>query len=209
VADGSDQRPESAPDESGDAVGLRGASLVRWGVGFYVAMAGVALAWRTGIYGEPILYSGELAAQQGVDLLGDAGLGVLGGGVLLVLSQLATRATRWGEELARTLAEALGPISMPGALCLALVSGVAEEMLFRGALQPRVGLAIAGVLFGLVHFAPRRELLPWTAFAVLAGLLFGWMFEATGNLVAPIVAHIVVNGVNLPFLVRNYGSPDS
>ena len=105
-----------------------------------------------------------------------------------------------------TLAEALGSVSLPGAIALALASGIGEEMLFRGALQPRVGWLAAGVLFGLVHFAPRRELLPWTGFAILAGLLFGALFQATGNLIAPIAAHALVNAVNIPFLVRSYSS---
>ena len=88
---------------------------------------------------------------------------------------------------------------------MAVASGFSEELLFRGALQPRVGLLVASVLFGAVHFVPRRQLLPWTGFAIAVGLLFGWMFETTGNLVAPVVAHCVVNGVNLPLLIRQYG----
>jgi membrane protease YdiL (CAAX protease family) len=55
-----------------------------------------------------------------------------------------------------------------------------------------------------VHFVPRREFLPWTGFSVAAGFLLGWLFESTGNLVAPIAAHALVNGVNLSLLVRRY-----
>jgi membrane protease YdiL (CAAX protease family) len=36
--------------------------------------------------------------------------------------------------------------------------------------------------------------------------LFGALFYWTGNLVAPVVAHTIVNGVNLPMLVRRYGA---
>ena len=107
--------------------------------------------------------------------------------------------------MGRALAEAVGPVSVPNLVLLALASGLAEEMLFRGALQPRVGLVLASLLFGCVHFVPRREFLPWTVFAILAGLLFGAIFEWTGNLIAPVVAHILVNGVNLPLLMRRYG----
>lgn len=187
--------------------GLRGPRLVHFGLAFYGAMAAVALIWRVALYGEPILYASDEAAQRGVQFWHDAGTGALAGVLLLAVSHAATRMTAWGEQLARALAEALGEVSLAGALALALVSGVAEEMLFRGALQPRVGLLLAGVIFGLVHFAPRRELLPWTGFAILAGLLFGLLFELTGNLIAPVVAHVLVNGVNIPFLVREYGAP--
>jgi membrane protease YdiL (CAAX protease family) len=95
------------------------------------------------------------------------------------------------------LGAALGPLSTRDCLVLALLSGIAEEALFRAALQPDVGLVAASLLFGLAHLAPRRELAPWTLFAVAAGLLFGALFDATGNLVAPCVAHFLVNAINL------------
>ncbi|MCS5634940.1 MAG: CPBP family intramembrane metalloprotease, partial [Myxococcota bacterium] len=100
---------------------------------------------------------------------------------------------------------ALGPIGVPNAVLLAFASGIAEEMFFRGALQPRVGLVAASVLFALLHFLPRRALWPWTVFALAAGLLFGGLFQWTGNLIAPVTAHIVVNAVNLPVLERRFG----
>ena len=67
---------------------------------------------------------------------------------------------------------------------------------------------MASLVFGLAHFAPNRELLPWTGFAIVAGLLFGVLFWWTGNLIAPVVAHVVVNGINLPLLVNRYGDAE-
>jgi membrane protease YdiL (CAAX protease family) len=113
--------------------------------------------------------------------------------------------TGWGDALARGLAGAIGFIAVPDALLLALASGMGEEAFFRGALQPRVGIVWASLLFGCVHFIPRREFLPWTGFAILAGALFGVLFLWTGNLIAPVTAHVVVNGINLPLLARLYG----
>jgi membrane protease YdiL (CAAX protease family) len=57
-----------------------------------------------------------------------------------------------------------------------------------------------------VHFVPRKELLPWTGFAILAGFVFAGLFAWTGNLLAPICAHVLVNGVNLPLLARRYAT---
>ncbi len=66
----------------------------------------------------------------------------------------------------------------------------------------------ASLLFGLAHFVPRRELLPWTAFTLAAGFGLGALYEVTGNLVAPVVAHFGVNAVNLRLLTRrNFGTP--
>ncbi|MCZ6781675.1 MAG: type II CAAX endopeptidase family protein [Proteobacteria bacterium] len=196
-----DREPLSPPQPPSPA------GFMRWGLLFYGAMAAVAVVWRIGLYGEPILFTDAEASLGGLRLTRDALLGVAVGGAIVGLSQLTTRRTAWGQRLARALAEGLGAISTPNALLLALASGMAEELFFRGALQPRVGLVAASLLFGALHFVPRREFLPWTGFAVAAGFVFGALFEGTGNLVAPMVAHAVVNGVNLPLLIREYASP--
>ena len=115
-----------------------------------------------------------------------------------MLSRQLTQRTRVGDRLARTPARRCwGRSRSAECWLLALLSGVAEEAFFRGALQPQVGLLAASLLFGAAHFVPRRELLLWTVFSIAAGLLLGWLFDATGNLVAPIVAHAGINGVNL------------
>lgn len=184
----------------------RGSDFVRFGLLFYGAMLAAALIWRMGVYGESILYASPQAAERGVRLGFDLFVGVAAGGAVVAVSHLVTRHTGWGEALARALASSLGALSLPDALLLALASGLGEELFFRGALQPRVGLVLASLLFGCVHFVPRRDFLPWTGFAVVAGFLFGALFQWTGNLVAPVAAHVVVNGVNLPLLLRRYGS---
>ncbi len=177
---------------------------VRIGLLFYGVMAIVAILWRTALYNEPIFYSAGEAEAREIAWGAELGLGVLAGGAVVLLSHIMTRATRWGENLARAMAEALGPISTPDAILLAFASGMAEEMFFRGALQPRVGWVAASLLFGIVHFVPRREFLPWTFFAIAVGFFFGALFDYTGSLVAPILAHSLVNAINLPMLVRRY-----
>jgi len=180
---------------------------VRNGLLFYGAMAVAAVLWRVGFHGEDLLYAaGGSQPLRELHPISDLGLGLLLGGGVLALSHVMTVRSRWGEGLARSLARALGPLTVPEALLLALASGTAEEMFFRGALQPRVGWLVASLLFGAMHFVPRREFLPWTGFAIAVGLLLGWAFDYTGNLVAPVVAHVVINGVNLPLLTRRYGS---
>ena len=72
------------------------------------------------------------------------------------------------EQGARALAEAIGPLRPGQAWVLALASGIGEEALFRGALQPVVGLWLATLLFALAHFVPGAKIsevhgtvLPW------------------------------------------------
>ena len=190
----------SEPPQEGSA-----SRLVAMGLYFYAAMMAAALIWRMGFYREAIFFASPSDEARGFDPLSDFAIGLGAGLVVVVLSSVWTAYTRWGRALAVELAALVGPIGIPNALLLACASGLAEETFFRGALQPRVGLVVASVLFAGLHFVPRRTLLPWTVFAAIAGLFFGILFEWTGNLVAPVTAHIVVNGVNLPLLERRFG----
>ncbi len=167
---------------------------------FYGLIALVAWGWRSGLAGEPLLYANEAARSAGVHWPRDLAAG-LGAGLLLVwASRVWTRRTQAGTRLAQGLRALLGRLGTPTVAWLALVSGAAEEALFRGALQPQVGLVIASLLFGLAHFAPRRELAAWAPAAVIAGFALGGLYAWTGNLVAPVVAHATVNAINLRWL---------
>ena len=99
----------------------------------------------------------------------------------------------------------IGKRSLRDCIVLAVASGLVEEAFFRGALQPRLGLVVASLVFGLAHFVPKRELLPWSGFAIGMGFLLGGLFIATGNLVAPVVTHVGLNAVNLKRLGDRYG----
>jgi membrane protease YdiL (CAAX protease family) len=196
---------EIEPEHQNPADETQEPDFVRIGLLFYGAMAIAAVLWRTGLYEEPILYLTKDTSISGVRLGWDTFLGLALGFIIVVLSNLMTQMTVWGENLARAMAEALGPISTPNAILLAFASGLAEEMFFRGAMQPRLGFVAASLLFGAVHFVPRREFLPWTGFALVVGFALGGVFVYTGNLIAPVIAHITVNAVNLPMLVSRYG----
>jgi hypothetical protein len=174
---------------------------VRVALLFYGALLGAALVWSW-LAGRSLLWAGPASAQRGVSPLLDVAAGLLAAAIVVLLSRQLTERTRAGDRLAQSLRAVLGPLSLGECWLLALVSGVAEEAFFRGALQPQVGLLAASLLFGAAHFVPRRELLLWTVFSIAAGLLLGWLFDATGNLVAPVVAHAGINGVNLRHLTR-------
>ena len=174
----------------------------------YALLLGVALLWA-GLSGDSLFYLSPEAEVRGVRPLPDVGLGIVAGVLVILLSDQLTRRTHAGANLARALGQLLGRLSLAECALLAAVSGVAEEAFFRGVLQPRIGLLAAALIFGLAHFVPRRELAPWALFAVVAGLLLGILFESTGNLVAPVVAHASINAVNLWLLSERYAPPAS
>lgn len=196
-------RPSAPPPGSGGEPSLDPRALVSMALRFYGALLAVAWLWRTAWLGEPLLYASAQAAARGVAPLRDVGAGLLAAGAVIGISYQWTEHTRSGKALARALASLLGPLTLRQVAVLALLSGIAEEAFFRGALQPRVGLVAASVIFGLAHFVPRRELRAWTVFSLAAGFLLGFLFDATGNLVAPVVTHVAVNGVNLTLMVRD------
>lgn len=182
------------PDGEVQPVRLVPAALV-----FYGLLLAAALVW-TQLEGRSPWFASDGAAHQGVRWLWDVSLGLAVGAAWVIGSRALTLASASGRALADALARLLGRPSWAACLALAATSGVAEEAFFRGALQPRVGLVAASLLFALAHFAPRREFLPWPLFALAAGLSFGLLFDATGNLVAPVVAHAGVNALNLRWL---------
>jgi membrane protease YdiL (CAAX protease family) len=142
--------------------------------------------------------SGDLASH----------LSSLAGGI--VLSFVVVAATRWlvrtrpwatalHEDL-RPVARALGPRAV---LPIAIASSVGEEILFRGALVPLLGVIGSSLLFGLLHQVRGRSRISWAAFATVAGLAFAALFRTTGSLLGPIVAHAAINAANLRFLLRH------
>jgi membrane protease YdiL (CAAX protease family) len=96
---------------------------------------------------------------------------------------------------------------------LSALAGVGEEMVFRGVVQATaaswiggphgvaLGLLIAAVLFGLLHFIT-------PTYAVLAGLIglyLGWLWLVIGNLLTPIVVHGLYDFIVLAYFVKGQG----
>lgn len=125
-------------------------------------------------------------------------LGVLAACATVLLSLLAHRTF----PVLRKLSSELAPRFIDGArrsdlVLVSVFSGVGEETFFRGALQPEVGLVLTSVIFGALHVGPDRRYLAWTASALVAGFLFGALYEITGGLIAPVVAHVLHNAAML------------
>ncbi len=198
-----DPQPEANREAPAVPPGGDRAPLVKLALLFYGSLFAVALAWSIWS-GRSVFYASQAAAGEGVAPLLDTGLGLVVAAATIALSRKITECTAWGDAMGRALAELLGERSVRDCIVLAVASGVAEEAFFRGALQPALGWLPASLLFGLVHLVPQRDLLPWTGFALCAGLVLGALFEFTGNLVAPIVAHVGINAVNLRRLTLRY-----
>ncbi|MEM9558281.1 MAG: CPBP family intramembrane glutamic endopeptidase [Acidobacteriota bacterium] len=127
-----------------------------------------------------------------------AGLGA--GALLLGLWALARRLLPAVRALEDGLAALIGRLDPSEAFALAVISGLAEEFVFRAVLLSDLGPWISLALFTVLHTGPGRIYLLWTAFAALAGALFTLLVLWSGDLLPAILAHVVVNAVNLRYL---------
>ncbi len=132
----------------------------------------------------------------------------LGLGLALALTVVAmtprlVERTRWARALHVELEGIVSPLSSAQITSLALVSGFAEELFFRGAMQPVFGLLATSVIFGALHVGPKPVFMAWMTWAFVMGLLFGLIFELTGVLWGPVFAHVWINQRNMAFIRRH------
>lgn len=129
---------------------------------------------------------------------------VAGGVAFAAVITIATRMLVARAAWARRLHQALRPVSVgmttPVIGAVAVLSALGEELFFRGFLTPWLGVIAQAVLFGAAHQLPGRSRWWWMGWAALAGLALGSLYWLVGSLSGPIVAHALINAVNLSFL---------
>ena len=129
------------------------------------------------------------------DCLAWAGIGALLFAGMTGANSLFPGGAAAGEAGAFTLFAAVKD-SLPAALLLAILAGTGEEIFFRGALQPVIGLWLTSLFFALIHvqygFSPALLIL----FFVSVGLGLARKQFSTS---AAIIAHTSYNF--LPFLL--------
>jgi membrane protease YdiL (CAAX protease family) len=94
----------------------------------------------------------------------------------------------------------LKPLVWPDLIWLGLLPGLSEELLFRGVILPALGLnlvaAIASsLLFGILHFSGAQQW-PYVVWATIVGFVLSYSVLLTGNLLVPIIAHVLVNFIS-------------
>jgi membrane protease YdiL (CAAX protease family) len=184
-----------SPYQPSPAPPLSRASLV---IGLYGAMALVALVISAG-RGDPDVY--RFSASPHWPLLAGPMAGIAVGLAVVGMTRQATRRFAWAKQLHMSFHDLLGPLTGREIVILALASSIGEELLFRGALLPWLGLWPQAVVFALLHVGPGRRFLPWTLSALMLGAAFGWLTVWTTNLGAPIAAHFMINFLNLRYIV--------
>lgn len=92
------------------------------------------------------------------------------------------------------------PLTWTDLIWLGLLPGLSEELLFRGVMLPALGLniaavALSSVLFGVLHLSGAGQW-PYVVWATIVGFALGYCALVTGNLLVPVLAHIITNLVS-------------
>lgn len=193
-------QPGAAPDPARQPLERGQLYRLAWGVYLVLAVGGVVwIGLRLGSI--PLTLFVEPAR-----LAADVGLGLVAAALLLAIWIAARRMLDSARRLEDEIRRMLGPLETGEVIGLALLSGFAEELFFRGAFQGALGWPLATVAFALLHTGPGKAFRIWTLFALVAGVVFAALVEWRQTLVAAIIAHVVVNLVNLRYLAAASGS---
>lgn len=151
----------------------------------------IARAW---LFFEPLRFPIALDWQ-------DASIGVgLGLGISAVSMLVYRLWPAYRQSADFYLSFVLAPLLPTDSIWVGLLPGMSEELLFRGVMLPAIGLNATGLVvsslcFGVLHMSNRQQW-SYAVWATLVGLMLGGSALATGNLLVPMVAHIVTNFIS-------------
>jgi len=168
---------------------------------FYLAMGGIGLFWMNG---QGILNARLSTASEDGLIVYSLAAGAACALVVFALGALVRRTSEWAVDFEKEFAPLVNVFSYAQVPVLAFVSAAGEELFFRGALQEGIGLFVAALLFGLIHFPWKKIMIPWPVFAFVLGLAFGYIVEWTGSLYGPFLGHFLINLVNITLIKRRH-----
>lgn len=183
--------------------------MLRWGAAAYALLGLLALVvvdlWRNGsafVHPEP-----WLAVDGSAKHLFSAVLGLAFGAVVVACTRGAVARFGWAKGLHAALRPFARGMSPATIVVVAGLSSFGEEMFFRGLLAPAIGIVPQALLFGAAHQITGSSRWVWVAWATLVGLALGAMFQLTGSLFGPLLAHAMVNALNLAYLKSHDPAP--
>jgi membrane protease YdiL (CAAX protease family) len=170
-----------------------------------LVLVAVFLGWVAGIDPFENIYFSETAIAYGV--IGTVPLFLM----FLALEKMQGESvTTIRKLLLNTLGPGLHRYHWTDLFLLAAIAGVAEELLFRGVIQPWIevswgitaGLIVSNIVFGLVHAVTPL----YAVLAALVGIYLGLSLDYGGerNLLIPIIIHGFYDFLAFVALMRVY-----
>ena len=141
---------------------------------------------------------------EGQPIAAQIGWGVAFGSAISVPSTVVVLCVPQFSSLRRQLLDLVSRLDLGGLnpLWISLSAGIGEEILFRGALQPILGIWWTSFIFTVAHFwsgqfqSMNWQKLIYAASVFVTGLLLGYVFSEIG-LIAAMVTHATVDVVSL------------
>ncbi|MBA4495939.1 CPBP family intramembrane glutamic endopeptidase [Paenactinomyces guangxiensis] len=165
-----------------------------WSQDILLALLGlIGVGWLTRRNGSESLKRLGLVKPTAIQLLIGFGSGIALVIVVLIIQWIAALIGVAGDPHVEELTEKmLGSLfnSVPGILTLGLAAALGEEIIFRGALQPRFGIIFTSLLFAMVHANYGFSLS--TLVVLLLGLCLGFVRKRL-NTVVSMVIHATYN----------------
>uniref|UniRef100_A9TU87 CAAX prenyl protease 2/Lysostaphin resistance protein A-like domain-containing protein n=1 Tax=Physcomitrium patens TaxID=3218 RepID=A9TU87_PHYPA len=127
-------------------------------------------------------------------------LGVTLGTVTLIASLRQILLSTWPEfsqSSRQSNKQVLSSLELNDYLLVSFLPGISEELLFRGAILPLIGVdwrgvVFSGLVFGILHISGGRNA-AFAAWASFVGCVYGLAAIITNDLAVPMVAHSVAN----------------
>jgi membrane protease YdiL (CAAX protease family) len=121
----------------------------------------------------------------------------LAGGIVLASGIIYRLWPAYRKSADGYLEMVIRPLVWPDLIWLGLLPGLSEELLFRGVMIPALGFDLVAVIvsslvFGVLHLSGLQQW-PYVVWATVVGFALGYTALMTGNLLIPIVAHILTN----------------
>lgn len=184
-----------------------GKKFITLAVVFYGAMALVGGVWYRIAAGGSVLHylppADRLRPGAEIGLLAAAFLANL---VFDTAGPRYSKVLRRFQQSMRGVLGQLGPLGTGEILALSILSGLGEEILFRGALQHTFGFVSATILFALSHYPLKRGMWVWPVYALCMGAVLGTLRILGGDIWSAVLLHASVNCVSLYLLSGRYSS---
>jgi len=163
-----------------------------------LGVIGVGCTWAFGL--DPFTTDAWLGTSGVEAFVGSLTLGFTSAVLVIMLSRTLSRRTQWARALHDEQRPFVSAQSDLALFAMAIGSGVCEELFFRSFLGRTVGIVLAAIAFGVLHQVRGIGRWGWMLTAAGLGVWLSLLFKMTGQLVGPIVAHVIINAANLRHL---------
>jgi hypothetical protein len=152
--------------------------------GLWSALRGHLNVWRIQQHPDPSPIAGAV-------------IGIAFGLMLVKASRVSVARYGLGPLAGARLPPPAGAADGPGVLDAGagLLAGRGDPV--QGCPDAGRGRGLSSVIFALMHIGQFPRYLPWTASALVAGFGFALLYRWSGDLTGPVLAHFLVNYLNL------------